>query len=262
MTEATKVARGARRDMTMYDPASLTIVGLDVPGAQDHPCWDPERLERPLNPSAVIDVLYHGITLPVVCRRNGELVEIVDGKTRVRWARTANAAYGSSVMVPVIFVRGTDDEIRRLVVTLNELRESDPPTVKAAKAERMRAAGMDEAVIAASFGIKVPMLRRWRNLGELAEPVARMVDAGELSVSDATLKVAKIPREKQEAAAATLKKGVKPRVKRKPNRSLIRKVAGRFKTRLVREALLWSIGESQAKHGALKAAIKTARGKS
>ena len=60
------------------DPSLLTIV-IDP----KHPLYD-ERARAPIDEVMVASIMHYGVGEPVVCRRNGNLIEVIDGRQRVK----------------------------------------------------------------------------------------------------------------------------------------------------------------------------------
>lgn len=239
---------GTRSSITEVDPESVVIVGLDTPAvSRDHPLYD-DKLKLSLDPVKVAEVKRMGIRLPVVVRKNGEAAEVVDGRTRVRWARQANMeleAEGATkrIKIKLILTKGSDKEMAALKVTLNECREETPPSAKARAAQDLINFGYSNEEVAAIFCIGVPMLKRRLDVLDLDPEVQDKVDAKELTIIEASRLARTTPREKQKEAADKLTTA--PKGPRRPSKVMVRERAESFKSgTLARVLLLWTVGEA------------------
>ena len=83
-----------RGELLLFDPNTLTIVS-----DKKHPLYD-ERATMPVDERLVESIMKSGVLEPVIVRRNGEdekgrpIVEVVDGRQRVRAAIIANHRIG------------------------------------------------------------------------------------------------------------------------------------------------------------------------
>lgn len=192
---------GKRINAFAMDPDDLTIVGLDVEAGPEHPLYD-ERVHLPLEESLVLSIIDKGVKVVVLVRKNGDSVEVVDGRRRVLHAREANDRLTKSgeplVTVPVMLEKGTDLSAQETAVALNELRVQDEIMVKAKKAGRMldRNQGDLEAT-ARAFGVTTQTIKNWQKLMDLSPKVHKAVDGGKLAPS-AAVKLSGLSREEQE----------------------------------------------------------------
>jgi len=101
-----------KRDLFLVPPEKLVVIGLDTEDEPEHPLYD-ARVTLPIDQAMVADVAKFGVVQPIRARRNGDKLEVVVGRQRVRLAREANGI-------------GTGDPIR--VPTVNGRRSSDRRT--------------------------------------------------------------------------------------------------------------------------------------
>lgn len=188
------------------DPDELTIVGLDTKDGPEHPLYD-ERIGLPVEDAFVRNIQEYGVLEPVLVRRSGDAIEVLDGRQRVRGAREAKrrqALAGElTVKVPVMVRR--DDGFRAMGVMLsaNEHRRADESLVKARKAQRMLDQAAPEATVANALGVSVAHLRNLLKLLELAPPVQKLVEVGKLAPT-AAVTLVDLPRKEQAPAAQKL----------------------------------------------------------
>lgn len=258
---------GTRVDGFLMDPNELVIVGLDTEDGPEHPLYDP-KIKRALNEPRVLNVMRYGVKKNVVVRKNGDRAEVVDGRTRTRWAREASKRLRERgeepIRVPVSVVRCDDEEAHDLMVCLNEVREDEDPIERAKKLERLKSRGRSDAEVAVVFGIAEKTVKSSLSLLDLNADVQRRVASGELGLGE-TARLAKIPREKQTKAAedrvAARDRGERPSPLpgERPRRPKKREVLGLadYLGGITRDALRWSLGESYER-GPLDRALEAA----
>lgn len=267
MANARASDKAKRGDIYSFDPADLVIIGLDTNDGKDHPLFD-ERIRLAVDDAMVRNIMANGVIEPVVGRKNGDRVEVVAGRQRVRCAREANARLHTeglaTMLVPVVVRRGDDASMAGIAVSENEIRREDSFKVKAEKARRMIAYGYDEDRIAVTFGVNRATVKTWLAWDDLSSDVKRAVDSGQIAPS-AAVKLAALPREDQgkavekviadnggKATARTVQDATRQKsgkqVSNAPGKRTITKLAnhkdasGRLGADFVR-ALRWVLGE-------------------
>jgi ParB family transcriptional regulator, chromosome partitioning protein len=193
----------ARRNVFMMDPATLTIIT-----DKKHPRYD-ERIELDLDPGLVANIAALGVLKPVLACKNGDAIEVLDGRQRVRSALEVNkrrrAQGGDPVLVPVLIRRGSDDAAAYFTQVSANIVIADSPAVKARKARHMsEVLGKSDSEIAVAFGVAEATVKNWLALMDCTQLVQRAVDAGKVTLTDAVRKLAKLPREEQEKALGEL----------------------------------------------------------
>jgi ParB/RepB/Spo0J family partition protein len=207
---------GARFDGFLMNPDELVIVGLDTDDGPEHPLFDP-KIRKPLVEARVLNVMRYGVKETIVVRKNGDKVEVVDGRTRVRWARQANARFQKSgeeqIRVPARVVKCDDEEAHDLMICLNEVREDENPIERAKKLQRLKERGRTEKELGVIFGIGPKTVEKQLALLDLNSDVQAKVAAGELGIGEG-VRLAQLPREAQTKAAVervtAREKGEKP----------------------------------------------------
>lgn len=180
-----KTAIDAQRGTTfLLDPEAFVLVT-----DKGHPLYDPRVHDEP-DENLVRNIMVYGVIEPVIVRKNGDAVEVVAGRQRVKAAMEANkrlAAQGSAavVRVPCILRRGTEADLYGVTISENEQRREDTPLSRADKAQRLIAMGKTEAEAALAFGVSAQTVRNWLALLGLSAPVRRAVEVGEIPATAA-----------------------------------------------------------------------------
>jgi ParB family chromosome partitioning protein len=198
---AKQALAGTRLNAFSMDPNKLTIIGLDTDDGPEHPLYD-ERIHLPVKEGLVRNIMLNGVIQNVVVRKNGDTVEVVDGRQRVRAAREANerlAAEGKELVhVPTSVRRGKDHALFGVTISANENRYDDDVMVKAEKCQRYMDMGRSEDEAAVQFGVDAKTVKMWQKLLELSPRVKKAVAAGQISAS-AAVSLAKMTHEQQDA---------------------------------------------------------------
>ena len=252
------IANGLKTDLWKVDPADLTLIR-----DRNHPLYD-ERVELPFDEAVVLDMLRAGCRVPIKARKNGELLEVVDGRRRTINALEANRRLAEAgrdpIRVPVQLERGRDVDHVDAMIATNELRRPDSPVLKATKIQRYLNAGRTEDEAALTWGVSVATIKNWLKLLDLEPGVQVALAAGQLGLVEALDEYLPLTREEQaaklEAAASAgelpapapngKKKRKKKRKGSRPPAKLVREVAMRHAQKAVRQALLWSLGDMPA----------------
>jgi ParB family chromosome partitioning protein len=171
------------------DPEALTIVGLDTKDGPEHPLYD-ERVKKPLLEGLVLNIMKYGVLEHVLVRKNGDQIEVLAGRRRVRHAREANkrllAEGAVPVLVPCTVKRPKDAEALGILISENENREGDSPVVRAHKAQRLVDYGQSETEIAVTFGLTTQGVKNLLQVLELSPKVQKAIEAGSISYTAAT----------------------------------------------------------------------------
>lgn len=190
-----KQAIAGRRFDCFYRAPQTLCVATDP----KHPLYD-ERINLPLDEAMVLNVMANGVTIPLIVRKDGEEVWVVDGRQRRAWALEANkrlAKQGSELIeVPCKVEKGDDADMFGLTISLNECRKADSVVVKAKKVARYLAMGRTEEDAAIRFGVSVSTIQNRLSFLELDLGVRGLVEKGALSATRA-LELAELPRHEQ-----------------------------------------------------------------
>jgi hypothetical protein len=186
------------------DPYEIIIVGRDTSDGPEHPLWD-ERAKKTPKPAFVRDIARRGVKLAVQCKKIAGRLYCVDGRQRTigaRMAMDAAKAAGNPIQirVPVMLIRGSDEDVEGDMIALNEHRVDDDPLTKARKALRYIGHGHTEQEAAEAFGVSRSRMKELLTLAESPKALRDAVESGEASAA-AAIEATKLPREKQVSAA-------------------------------------------------------------
>lgn len=180
-----------RRDVRVFNPNSLVLVE-----DEKHALYDP-RIKMPLDESLVESIRALGVIEPVVVVPDGERMLVVAGRQRVRAARIAK------VDVPCVVRKGDDQALAETMISENEIRRNDPPSLRAKRMQHLHNHGCSTERIARAFGCSAKAVRDTLQLLDCDARVRDAVDAGKLSVKNAARLAAK-PRDEQRAVLAEM----------------------------------------------------------
>ena len=270
---AKQAIEGNRLNAFGLDPDDVVIVGLDDQSGEEHALYD-ERVNLPLDEALVRNIMVFGVLEPILVRKNGTFVEVVDGRQRVRAAREANVRLREQgcepVHVPAMVRRGDNAQIMGVMLS-TFLRQDDSIIGKAQKVARYLDTGKSEQEAAVVYGVTVATIRNWMTLLDLSPAVQAAVGAGEIGAV-AALELRDLTHAEQAERVAQIRNGAsaaagemrrqrkarqrdeggeggdngEPRAK-VVSRAVLRKIAGHEKfDGLPEEAkslLLWILGE-------------------
>ena len=188
----------SRSNVYNVDPEKLTLI--EDP---NHPLYDP-RVDMPIQEKMVKSIITNGVIEPLIVRKNGKIVEVVDGRQRVKNACEANKRLSSegrdTLKVPVIFRNEKDAVAASTGVLLNEIRKDDDVLTKAEKADRLRNLGRNNEEIAESFGVTTKTIATWAKFSVLSNAVLKAISDDKISAYDAVSNFSEMSREEQNEA--------------------------------------------------------------
>lgn len=215
-------AEGVRGTLWYFDPTELTIVGHDTDEQEHELChhasnvFPAEQYEEYINYMRL-----HGVVKPIVFRRDGDRILVVDGRTTTRVARVvaplweqdrkAEGLKGDAckLMIPAVVRRGTADELFCASRAANRRRPEDSPVEQAKDVARLVNGGATEEQAAVRLGLAPARAKQLLAILRLHPKVQRQVGAG-ISL-DAAAKLAKLPELEQVKKLAEVKAtGEKP----------------------------------------------------
>jgi len=211
MGSDTKKTYGAvgRSDLLHFDPEDLLVVT-----DKDHPLFDERALKNP-EERVIASIIKKGIIKPVVVRKNGydkdnkPIVEVVDGRQRVKAARIANmrlkAEDADAVMikVPAVIRSGTGKELFSITIATNEISEKDGPLIRAKKLKRYLEMGNSLEDAQVDFGVTLPTLKSLLAILDCHEDVQKALEKGRIGITHCKA-LSALPQEEQPAALAKL----------------------------------------------------------
>lgn len=191
-----------RGNVFLLEPEKLVLVT-----ETDHPLYDPRVHDDP-EESLIRNIMVYGVIEPVIVRVNGDAVEVVAGRQRVKASIEANkrlyAEGKEKIRIPCIVRRGQEADLFGVTVSENEQRRDDNPLAKADKAQRLLNMGKTEEDVAIAFGVSTQTIKNWLKLQELSAPVRNAVERGEISATAAG-ELAGLSGEEQKARMEEMK---------------------------------------------------------
>lgn len=223
-------AEGSRASLWTYDPFELVIIGLDTKDGESHYLYDAESLayDAERDDAMIANVRKRGVLKPVLIERDGDRNLVVDGRSRVRWARCAAKLQkdaGEVVLkVRCVVTRGKPAEIYGISRAAQRHRPDDSDLAQARQLQRMidMVGSEDEA----ATELAITPLRAKKLLALLTtDPKVQAAVARGMGL-DAAAKLAKLPREQQVAKLAEIQAtGEKPTARAVTNK--LREGSGR-----------------------------------
>lgn len=207
---------GSRGSLWRFFPHELTIVGLDT-DEQEHELCDHESnaFSAETYTEYINYMRLNGIDKPIIFRRDGDRILVVEGRTTTRVARVvaplweqdrkAEGLKGDDckLKIPAVVRQGTADELFCVSRAANRRRPgSESDIVDAKSLARLVNNGATEEQAAVRLGLPVSRARQLIALLSLHPKVQRKVGAG-LSL-DAAAKLAKLPQAEQVAKLAEI----------------------------------------------------------
>jgi ParB family chromosome partitioning protein len=197
---------GTRLNAFAVDPEDLTLVGLDTKDGPEHPLYD-ERVHLPVDENLAKDMLMNGFRGSIEVRKNGDKMEVVFGRQRVKAARKANkwaAERGKEpVKVTVFAKKGSDSDMFGIRIGENIHRKSMGILAMADDLKKYLDFGRSEEEAAVTFGMTKANIKNLMRLHDLDNTVRKAVEAEKLSPS-AAAELSGMSREDQKEALAKL----------------------------------------------------------
>jgi ParB-like chromosome segregation protein Spo0J len=195
-----------RKEIKMYDPKMLVIIGYDTDDGPSHPQYDQESNNTPLLEADIKFTMKHGVIQPISCKRDGDRLLVVFGRGRTRQLREANnrliADGGKPWLMPVQIVTGDETKMLALKHGENSHRREINPMARAREALEL-SQKMTEQDAADTLGLGVHQFRNVLKLNNLAPAAAKALIKGDvpetglykmadMSEADQTAKIAEI----------------------------------------------------------------------
>lgn len=188
------------------DPDDLVIVGLDTKDGPDHPLYD-KRINLPVDENLVHDMMMNGFTSTIICRENGEVLEVAVGRQRVKCARAANKLLkkaGKELLRVLYTIRkGDDADFLGVRIGENTHRTGLKVLDMADDLKKYLEAGRSEEQAAITFGMSKQNVKNLMKLHDLSGDVRKAIQRGDITPSGAA-PLAKLPREEQNEALEKL----------------------------------------------------------
>jgi ParB-like chromosome segregation protein Spo0J len=202
----------------MVSPFDVTIVGIDEEKGNTKARFYDERIHLRVEPAfqASIDAL--GVHTPIILRREGNKLYVIDGRMRVRAARAAKGfSRKEPMLIPFIERSGEAQDAVDVMINANEARKDDPVDIKIAKLQRYlkqrEADGVPETTAlkdaALVFNVELNTIKNWLRLAKASEAVQKAVKQGKIAPA-AAFELAKLPPEKQDEMVKEAMESAKP----------------------------------------------------
>lgn len=197
----TAIPGASRGTFFRVNPEQLKVVGKDTKhkSKAEHYLWDPRvnTIERPM----VDNIKKRGVMQPIEVVKDGDDYLVVDGRRRTIHARIARkemlADGAPELTVPVLIVRGSEDDLVGRMFSSNELRKDNSFREKAEIAMYLhQALGWTKKDIAIDMGCTTVAVDNYLAVSDLAKPVVQAMDEGKIK-SSAAVKLASLSREEQ-----------------------------------------------------------------
>ena len=187
------------REIDYVDPNELIIIGLDTDDGEEHPLYD-ERAFLETDNNLVANILVYGIQQPVLVSKEAGKLYVVDGRQRVKAARSAaersESAGEYAVKVPTRESAGDDKRVAGIMVSTNEQRKQDTALSRAFKAARLLDLIGDIDEVCLAFGRSKTTIRNWLSLAKADSRIHAAIKEKKLS-TQAGVELSKLPREEQ-----------------------------------------------------------------
>lgn len=178
----------ARTSLNWHDPDDLTIIGLDTPHKRgEHPLWQ-KRAFLPVDEGFVDDMTENGFHDPVIVRRDGTSLIVVDGRQRVKTARAANKRLRKAGSEPIQISslppqKGEDGDMVGLMIGLNEHRTEVDIIERARSVVDFMKYGRTEAQAATRLGVSVQVVKNMLKTLECDPTIIKAAEDGDVAPS-------------------------------------------------------------------------------
>jgi ParB family chromosome partitioning protein len=139
-----------------------------------------------------LNMMAFGVLVPIIVTRDPESgdVLVIDGRQRVRHALEANRRLAEQgrdlLLVPATTRKGDNDAtLMGMTIATNELRQADDPLVRAAKMQRLKNLGQDDAAVAVAFGCNTKTVTNTLALLDCNKVAQKAITQGFIGIGDA-----------------------------------------------------------------------------
>jgi len=255
-----------RSNIFWIDPDDVILVGKDIKCSHEHELYDPRVHDDP-DPAMVKNIIRVGVKKPILVRKVGDDIQVVDGRRRVINCREANIELAidkkEEKRVPCMLEKGKDDELFETMIAANCFSKTPSPEQNAKMLKRFLAfPDKTEKDAAEVFGVDIKTIGNWKKMENLAPEVIEAIEKKEISATAAS-QLVRLPPKKQKAKLAEAKKAT-PKGKRvkvatiakkagtknlafvAPSKKLVKKLAD-VRTRVISTDFIrgarWAVGE-------------------
>lgn len=262
---AKQVIEAPRKTVFLVAPESLVLIGLDTKDGPEHPRYD-VRVHNKYDEDIVVGMVKFGVKKAIEAVKNGDKLEVVDGRQRVINCREANRrlreAGGMELRVPVEPARGTDAKLFALTILLNEHRIEDTPFGKGQKAIKGLEMGYSEEEVAGLFRVSISTLKNYISLHDLPNNLQQMIVSGQVPATKGYV-LAQKGEKAQKAFVEKMSKGETPAAITKkrvgPSKDALRKIIEENKLPVAFiTALKFAVGDLTIEQATNEVAVKRA----
>lgn len=218
-----------RQNIFLVFPETLILIGRDTKDGAAHPRYD-VRVHNEFEENVVQGMMDFGVQEAIKVVKNGEALEVVDGRQRTINAREANRRLKEKglpeIRVKVLIVRGEDHRLAALTVLLNEHRIDDSAFGRGQKAQKLLDMGHPIEAVAMFFKVSEQTINNYTSLLGLLPEIQAMIVEGKVAASKG-YKLAQKSRDEQRAFLEGRAPGRpnKPEAKPKaPSRKVLQKI--------------------------------------
>jgi ParB family chromosome partitioning protein len=218
-----------RQNLFLVYPEDLLLIGRDTKDTPAHPRYD-VRVHNEFEENVVQGMMDYGCQEAIKVVKNGDVLEVVDGRQRTINAREANRRLeeqgAPKIRVKVIIVRGEDLRLAALTVLLNEHRVDDSAFGRGQKAQKLLDMGHPIESVAMFFKVSVTTINNYTSLLGLLPEIQTMIVEGKVAASKG-YKLAQKSRDEQQAflEGRTGGRSNEPSAKPKaPSRKVLQKI--------------------------------------
>lgn len=218
-----------RQNLFLVFPEALVLIGRDTEDGPAHPRYD-VRVHNEFEENVVQGMMEYGCQEAIKVVKNGDALEVVDGRQRTINAREANRRLKEAglpeIRVKVVVVRGEDHRLAALTVLLNEHRIDDSAFGRGQKAQKLLDMGHPIESVAMFFKVSVTTINNYTSLLGLLPEIQAMIVEGKVAASKG-YKLAQKSRDEQQAflEGRTGGRSNEPSAKPKaPSRKVLQKI--------------------------------------
>jgi hypothetical protein len=203
-------ADGIRGTLWYFYPHELTVVGHDTDERDHELCHDASNVFDAEHYDEYISYMrLNGIDKPILFRRDGDRVLVVEGRTTTRVARVVAPLWeqdrkaeglkgdDAKLRIPAVLRRGTAEQLFCASRATNRRRREDPVLDQAKDVARLTNAGVPVDQAAVKLGLPLARAKQLIAFLDLHPKAQRRVGV-DVSL-DAAAKLAKLPQSEQVA---------------------------------------------------------------
>jgi len=182
-THSKRADNAPRKEVKMYDPHAVLIIGIDTDDGPSHWGYDEASNKAPVLEADVLFTYKYGIIQNVLAKRDGDKLVIVAGRGRTRQLREANKRRVADGLapwfLPVSIVQGDARQMLALKLGENSHRREQSPLARAQQAYELKQQYPDDEA-AVIMGLSVYQFRDILKLLDLGPAARKAIMTGDL----------------------------------------------------------------------------------